>query len=454
MATDEYHETEEETLARHRLMLEGLSDPRRMNWAVWEAFIHESKCLTSEGKQVALWTVEILRQTLRDDFFRQIFVWMEDMQRNNPGTLIDPHPVFLLGYFPANDAPWVYANLLRLAISIQLFNQIRGQIRINSVLKHLRRQREPINWTSRLLQLEVAALGLKAGWDILFEPPFERGGHADVRLTKGSTRILVETTVMRFSNADRRIMLFSEQLMGQIGVIRLQYKVNIYGSLHCASLMNVSDLIKFFHDLEEAARATSQGGKSRQILEPSNTHVTIYHPSEKAKDDNLDIFMGLIGDHTFSRLRDILVDKNDQASKSNTPVWVCIDEYAGLLEVMRSHGMTYSQIRDYLSGFVRREIAVTPLPHLAGVIISSGLTFPDTISPDSSTLVTPSEDNGSTLISCYRLIQRVRHTFVIPRNMPSDDVEVFTELYAHEDEWLDWALGELKYSAFKDLVQW
>ena len=117
------------------------------------------------------------------------------------------------------------------------------------------------------------------------------------------------------------------------------------------------------------------------------------------------------------------------------PVWVRIDEYAGLFQLFRSMGFTFPQIRDFLARVVQRELL--PLPYLAGVIISSGLAFPNKIPLDTSSLVEPSDYNGSISISCYRLTQRVRHTFIIPRILPNNEVEIFTDWCAHEDRWLD-----------------
>ena len=131
------------------------------------------------------------------------------------GLAPDAHPILSLGLWPVNDVPWVYANLIWLAAHIHLFNRDRPQNRLGRVLKILRQNLEPINWASALLQLEVAGLGLRAGWDILFEPALGNGRSADVSLTSGSTQLLIETTSMRRSVAERRALAFFDRLSWQ-----------------------------------------------------------------------------------------------------------------------------------------------------------------------------------------------------------------------------------------------
>lgn len=163
---------------------------------------------------MAFWAVDILRHALKDDFLQRVSDWLARMQATDPDLAPDSHSIFSLGLLPVNDLPWVYANLIRLAAHIQLFNLDNNRVR--RVLKTLHDNPEPINWVSALLQLEVAGLGLKAGWDILFEPALGNDGYADVCLTNGSTQLLVETTTMRLSVAERRALAFLDRLSWQL----------------------------------------------------------------------------------------------------------------------------------------------------------------------------------------------------------------------------------------------
>lgn len=68
----EQESSEEDTLARHKRMAELLAGKRQMDWSDWAMSIYESKCLTPEGRRVALQAVDILRRTLQDDFFQRV----------------------------------------------------------------------------------------------------------------------------------------------------------------------------------------------------------------------------------------------------------------------------------------------------------------------------------------------------------------------------------------------
>jgi hypothetical protein len=168
---------EDETLARHRALAEVLEGKRPMGWSDWSMFIHESRCLTPDGRHIALWAVNILQRALGDDFLQRA---ADSVAKRAVTTELEPgiHPIFSLGLWPANDVPWVYANLIQLAAQITLLGLPGANFR--RVRDTLRRNLNPINWASVLLQMEIAGLGLRAGWTIQLEPPLGTGRYADV----------------------------------------------------------------------------------------------------------------------------------------------------------------------------------------------------------------------------------------------------------------------------------
>ncbi len=176
---------EDDTLVRHKRFAEVLDGKRSMDWSDWAMVIDESKCLTPDGRRVALWAADTLRQTLKDNFFQRVADWLTHMRAIDPDLAPDSHPVFSLGLWPANDVPWVYANLIRLAAHLQLFNLNLPHNKFRRVRETLHQNLDPINWVSALLQLEVAGFGLRAAWDILFEPP-ARGNNVDAYVREGA----------------------------------------------------------------------------------------------------------------------------------------------------------------------------------------------------------------------------------------------------------------------------
>jgi|SRR5947209_3393307 len=137
--------TEDETLARHKRMAEVLSGLRRMGWPDWKDMsIYESTCLTPDGQLVALWAADVLRCALGDDFLRRVEDWVVRMRSTGDTSLpLDAHSILSLGLWPANDVPWVYANLISLAAHIHLFYRDRAQNRVGRVLKILRQNLNP-----------------------------------------------------------------------------------------------------------------------------------------------------------------------------------------------------------------------------------------------------------------------------------------------------------------------
>ncbi len=364
----------EETLARHKRMAEVLSGQRRMGWPDWKDMsVYESKCLTPDGKPVALWAVDVLQHALNDDFLRRVEDWLAHARAADPSLAPAMHPILSLGLWPANDVPWVYANLIRLAAYIHLFNLSRPQNRLGRVLKTLRQNLEPMNWVSALLQLEVASLGLKAGWNVLFEPALGNGRLADISLTNGSTRLLVETTSMRMSVAERKALAFFDRLAWQLQLLGGQHDVRISGSLRGASPEHAESLALWLRGVAEAARATAQDSRSRQVPGPGEVLVTVFRPTEETVGEPWGVEGDPIEAPLLDRLIALLRDKNRQANGSATPVWVRLDESAGLWQMFRSQGMTLAQALEFLTEFLQQVLA--SFPHLAGVIVSPGISW-------------------------------------------------------------------------------
>ncbi len=462
MSTDAEHPepeaSEDDTLARHKKMAEVLDGTRQMDWSDWAMGIYESKCLTPEGQRVALQAVDTLQRTLQNDFFQRVTDWLTRMRARDPDLATGLHPVFSFGFWPANDLPWVYANLIRWAAHVQLFridNNRRSKLnfennRVRRVLKALHDNLEPINWVSSLLQLEVAGLGLKAGWHILFEPALGNNGYADVRLTNGSAQLLVETTSMRMSVPERKSLAFFDRLWWQLHSLGSRYGVRISGSLRSALLEHAEVQAQWFQNIEAAARATGQDGLSRQVSGPGEGSLTVFRPTEATAGEPWGVEGDPVGAPILDRLIALLRDKNRQAEGSITPVWVRVDESAGLWQMTRFQGMTLAQTLDFLTDFLQEALA--SFPYLAGVILSPGVLWVGNVPSDS--LVERVEQNGGIALRCPIPVYHARETIIVPQaGVPDIDMKVFADWYANENTWLDWALEQLQYPPFDALAQ-
>ena len=445
---------EDETLARHKRMAEVLGGQRRMGWSDWKDMsIYESTCLTPSRQRVALWAVDVLQRALNGDFLWRVEDWQKRMRGKNPDVEPALHPIFSLGLWPANDVPWVYANLIRLAAHIQLFileNKSHPN-RVRDVLKTLHDNLEPMSWVSALLQLEVAGLGLKVGWQVQFEPQYTTGKKADILLTNGQTHLLVETTLMRMSVHERKALAFFHRLAQHLDHLGWHYGVRISGSLKGASPENAEALAQWLQAIEEAAHATAHDGRSRQVPGSAEMLVTVFRPTEAMAGEPWGVKGDQVETRLLNRLIAVLQDKNRQAEGSVTPVWVRLNETAGLWHFTRFQGMTLAQTLMFLTDFLQ-EAFVSFFPNLAGVILSSGVLWAGNAPPDS--LVERVEHNGGIALRSPIPVHHCRETFIIPRaGAPGSDAKMFADWYANEDRWLDWALKELEHPPFNALVR-
>jgi hypothetical protein len=442
---------EDEVLARHKRVAEVLSGQRRMGWSDWKDMsIYESTCLTPDGQPVALWAVDVIQLALGNDFLWRVEDWLTRMRATGDTSLApDAHPILSLGLWPANDVPWVYANLIWLAARINLFNRDRPQNRVGRVLKGLRQNLDPINWASALLQFEVAGLGLRAGWDMLFEPALGNGRSADVSLTNGPARLLVETTSMRRSVAERRAHAFFDRLSWQLHLLEWQYDVRIAGSLRSASPEQAEGLAQWLRDLGEAAGATGQDGRSRQVPGPGEVSVTVFRPTEATVGEPWGVEGDPVEAPLLERLIALLHDKNRQAEGSALPVWVRLGESAGLWEMFRSQGMTLTSALEFLTDFLQPVFVF--FPNLAGVMLSPGVSWAGYAPPNA--LVERVERSEGIALRCPIPGHRYREMIIVPRAVaPGTDAQTFADWYAQEDTWLDWALAQMGYPPFNDLV--
>ena len=72
--TEEQHPSSlnDEILNRHKTMVDAFEGRRPMDWPIWDLFIDDSTCLTSDGRLVAHWAVKTLQRMLGNDFLQRV----------------------------------------------------------------------------------------------------------------------------------------------------------------------------------------------------------------------------------------------------------------------------------------------------------------------------------------------------------------------------------------------
>jgi hypothetical protein len=147
-----------------------------------------------------------------------------------------------------------------------------------------------------------------------------------------------------------------------------------------------------------------------------------------------------------------LQDKQQQAEGSATPVWVRLDEYAGLWQATRLAGMTLEELLAVLAPFLQEKLA--SYPALAGVILAPAVFWDDGVPFEKQRLQLKWNDGRA--VRCPIPGNRVRETIIVPQTRFSEaatDAQLFTDWYMHEDSWLDWALQQVGQPGFDALVQ-
>lgn len=126
---------------------------------------------------------------------------------------------------PWNHAPHTYRRIIELGARIAT---VEPAIRWRD-LRRLARQRS--DWQDVLLQLEVAAFAMRNGWEAELEPSLPFGKKADLRLSRGGSSFLVESTLLGLSERFQRVSRYSERAMSTLRGIALRNGLAVSGEL-------------------------------------------------------------------------------------------------------------------------------------------------------------------------------------------------------------------------------
>lgn len=397
------------------------------NWLAWAAPIEQSPVLTPEGRVAAHRAVPSIRRALGEDFLQRALAI--------PGG----HPIFSLGHWPANQVIWVYVNLFQLAAQFELLRRPRSQLW--KVTRSLQANFDPTNWTHGLLQLEVAGLGLQAGWHSLFEPALDTGRKADLRMNNGSATLLIETTSLGFSVLEQRALAFFHSLTFRVLEIEMRYTVHLSGEL--CDVTSPETVAEWFQKIEAAAAATAGDGISRNVAGPAGGLIQI--TGQLPAEESVRLNGALVETDPLRRLLACIRDKASQ-TEGASPVWLRIEDLAGLW--MMLSGMTLEQKLVMLTPILQSQL--DPLPHIAGIVLSPGATW-STASAAESVRETWRAESATAL---RRPLpgHRERETIIVPR---SGSLQVASapliDWYEHEEHWLTWALKQLGFPPPEEL---
>ena len=424
---------ENDTLVRRTRLAEAAEGKRLLEWSDLETLIYYSHCLTPQGKQVAIWSIAILKELLKDRFL---------VNTQQAPEILTTYPFFTLDFFPGvNDVPRVYADVFRFALQLYLLQSLQ---RFGGILRSLRMQLQATQWYHTLLQFEVASLAQKEGWQLQLELPYNNGTNnkSDVCLSKGETQLLIDAVCVRLSESGRKKQTYSNWLTH----MSIQYGISITGRIGEPWLDGRKEEQQWVQKVQRTLFSVYQSGLSAIVyganggsLECSRaafgkTGVATIHDANGHED-------------IWDRMRTALHRKNEQAFSNSE--WLRMGEYAGLWHWSRYRTMTLEEKLNNLSPIIQR--ALESSPHIAGVILSPGIS--PVYHPEVQTPCKFSSVDGSVALQCSLPGYCTRESIIIPRKGSDAEALELAALYEHEHTWLDWALQQAGHPPFHTLVQ-
>lgn len=423
------------TRARNGALLEALEGKRELTWAIWASPLYESSYLTAEGRHVAEWAVDVLRNFLGEDFLQRLRTsGMEHALLSS---------ALLTTLWPMIGSRRVYEDLFRLAARLSLcVPPSKGRWDLQKIM---RMNFDQTSWTHCLIQLELAALAQRQGWACEFEPQLSTGTPGDVRLEKDGQAIAIEVTSVGMSVPEQEAAEFFHTMFMRLLAIEMQYGVHIRGDV--GDVVPPEERDRWIKDIEEAARSTAQDRLERYVAGPAEAAVWIKAEALGPGETHLEGSGGVTD--IWGRLNARISRKGRKTAGSGT-TWIRLQEHAGLwMSLLPSHTSLEGRLAA-IAPFLRP--LLDPFPHVAGVILSPGWMWADS-EPAEQTVTLPAVPGAIALRRPFAQ-GRVRETVIMCRAQQIDpEAAVLVDLYGQEGSWLEWALEQLGHPLLGALFQ-
>jgi hypothetical protein len=318
-----------------------------------------------------------------------------------------------------------YSQLLELALRLELLRDVEGSAKVRraiatdprpTLLMHVR------------IQLEVAALVLKAHGPPKLEPSLTGQRPADIAFDSAQQRYVVEARTVLTSDAWRDESERTDALFERIHAIERKYGVRC--ELEVQEELADDQVERIVGGLEDRARLVAIGAS------PPALHVA--GVAMRLEPEGAGRGAGLRGPEmrgdTWARIGRRIADKAELATESGAN-WLRLDAVNGLWQFTRWAQLPLDEKLRTIVTLVRGSLG-----SLDGVILSSGALLAQGEFQ---------EDRAASLdgaVAVRRLLAplRVRETLIVPSSTGSAaGVDMWERLYTDEPEWLSWALTRL-----------
>ncbi len=401
----------------------------RPTWDSWSEPIDSASFLTEAGRSVAKQAVQALRRFVGAD-------WLER-------SLARGSVLFRMDLFLGNAIPSVYLHLIDIYAHIELLKSAPGMSRLR---KGLQDNPQDINWRHALLQLEVAGLAIRDGWQVEFEPRHRTKGAADLLITSGARRMLVEMVVM---GTDMKHRLAGEafEALTQVG---MPQDVSLSGDAGDIAFDD-ADLQRSSHRwttdwlarLRDAIPLVTADGLSRLVIGPTGGRILVSKgyglPGSTLRGPGG-------GGDILPRIQARISDKARAVGEFDG-VWIRLDDVGALWYLTAWSRMSLmnklTSIEPWLTALLQ------PYPNLAGVIMSNAWSWQASGIVDE----TVRSADGSVAMRRALRLQHYRETLIkVRQGRFAPDLVLLAEWYGRESSWISWALDQLNLPSLDELI--
>ena len=371
-------------------------------------------------REAGSWAFRVLEQHLGSD-------WPSVVAAKSP-TGGAPQLASAIGHAGA------YAQVLELALRLDC---LRGADGSGKLRRALRSDPRPSQLVHCEIQLEVASLSLRSGITPQLEPASPRGRPADVAITVGDQRLVVETRAILASDAWREENDWTDRLFERIHFIETKHGVQCEGEI--AMLLDEVGTEALLSAIETRARLVAAGmeppplrtpGVAMKIVPQSQPSVAGLRGPEMRGD-------------SWARIAPRIRQKAEAAVDSGAN-WLRLDARDGLWQftdwatrpLAEKLHVFESGVRDLLEG-------------LEGIIVSCGPMLAQGTFGDDDVVL------GAGLVALRRCLPfvRVRETLIIAADSAaSQSVASWINFYSDEPSWLDWALDRAGLPSTREIL--
>jgi len=320
-----------------------------------------------------------------------------------------------------------FGNLLDLALRYHVLDDAPG---IGRVQREMRQDLRDQRRLHSALQLEVAVLGLQAGFTASLEArPTGRGGPSDVILYRDEEMLQVETFAVLRDKRSQEAAAHWDWIMAQIRNIGWRSGAGIGGDL--GERLDRELSLELLQLIETAAQAAAATGEE-QSVEFHEARLRALPPGRSA----YELRGGVEEGRGWPRIEAKLIQKARQASRAGGG-WLRADVRDGMWQFTPwARAGLRAQI-DQIADLIRPVLG--QMQGIDGVVLSSGA------------LLAQGEFHGESARAegeCYGLRRvlpavRVRETMIVPVTLRGyDQVRIWRDMYNTEEYWLDWALRQ------------